>query len=113
MNMIIVFIIIIAVLAIIGFIVKEFAKLALVAMAIVILFGAGFVWGPKDLNEKLGLSELLTEDSSREVNTFATEFDKKREENKIVDTQHIADKTNETGENVMTKAKDKVVELFH
>lgn len=113
MNMIIVFIIIIAILAVVGFIVKEFTKLALISVVIIILFGAGFVWGPEDLNEKLGLHEILTEESSQQVDTFVTEFDSKREENKVVDTQHIADKATETGENVMTKAKNKVVELFN
>ncbi|MFJ8528679.1 hypothetical protein [Bacillus sp. NPDC094106] len=112
MNSFVVFIIALIVLFVFSFFMKEFTKLALVLLAIIVLFGAGFIWGPEDLNEKLNLHEWLSKESSQKVDTVSGELEKKREENEVIDTQHIADKATEETENMVTKTKDKVVELF-
>jgi hypothetical protein len=40
----------------------------------------GFVWGPNDLNEKLGLNKYLTPQASQQVDSFYDKFTQKRDQ---------------------------------
>lgn len=107
-----------AVVMLIGVIFKTAMKFFVVSIAIFVLFGLGFVWGPNDLNEKLGLNKYLTSQTEQKVDSFYGKFAEKREQhgNKVINQDQMkkdyysAENTAKTkSKNWFLVAKDKVL----
>lgn len=118
-NMTYTFILALLAIVVIGYLMKTATKLAVVLIAMFVLFGAGFIWGPDDMNEKLGLTNMLKPEYSTKVNSFMESFEKKREENGVVDQKKLEETYNQTqqavkteAQNWFTLAKDKFIEWF-
>lgn len=125
-NMILTFIVSFIIICIIGYLIKMSMKLLIVTLLIMILFGAGYIWGPNDLNEKLGLNKWLKPEYSQKVNDFTTVFDAKRKENSVLNQDEIKNTYNKTEKNlkeksngfiegsggIVTNVRDKTIETF-
>ena len=100
-----IFIIAILVLVIAGFLLKSFAKLVFIGIVIFILFSLGFIWGPTDLNEKLGLNKVVSENSMEKINDVSKTIEEKREENAVIPKEDL--------EKAQGTVKDKTKEAFN
>ncbi|PLS15036.1 hypothetical protein CVD28_24460 [Bacillus sp. M6-12] len=107
-NWIILFVAIVGVLAIIGFLLKSFIKVILVLGVIYLLFHLGFIWGVGDLNEKLHLDKFLKPEVSQQIQEKYDDFSNRREENGVVETQLIEKTINDSLQVALTKASDEI-----
>lgn len=121
MSMPIIFLIAFVIIMLIGYIFRTATKFFLVVVAIFVLFGMGFIWGPNDLNEKLGLSRYLTPQASQQVDSFYTKFTQKRDQygSKVINQDQMkqdyysAESTAKTqSQSWFTTAKNKVLQFF-
>lgn len=122
MSMLMTIVIAIIIISVILYALKIGAKLFFVLVTIFVLFGMGFVWGPNDLNEKLGLSKYLSNQQYEKVNSFYTDFDQKRSEHKsnVIDDEKVKENYNKAenvietqSQNFLITIKDKVVEFIN
>lgn len=125
--MVLTFIVAFIVICFIGYLIKTSIKMAIAVIIIMTLFGIGYIWGPNDLNEKLGLNKWLNPEYSQKVNNFAMDFEDKRSENSILNQGEMKSTYNKAEEafekqsnsfitksgNIVITIKDKIVEMFN
>lgn len=80
---IIIFIAVIAVMAVVGYLMKSFIKVVVVLGLAYLLFHVGFLWKTEDLS-KLHLNTFLKQETNQQVQDKYSEFTKKREEKGVV-----------------------------
>ena len=93
---------------VLSYLIKSFIKVVIVCIAIGILFNLGFVWGADDLNNKLGLRNFFTNDSSEKIQDGYGDYAQKRQENMIIDTNAIKQSVIEKGEGAVDKIKGQI-----
>lgn len=106
LNMTYTCILIVLAIVVIGYLIKTATKLAIAIIAIIVLFGAGFIWGPNDFNEKLGLNKILKPEYSEKVDNFIDTFDKKRDENSVIDQDKLEEVYNNSKENIKVQSEN-------
>lgn len=105
---ILIFIAVVVGLALIGFLLKSFARIILVLGIAYLLFHLGFIWGADDLNEKLHLNQLFKPDVSEKIQRSYHDFSQRREQNGAVETEKIKAVIEETIHSNLTKASNEI-----
>mgnify|MGYP001438209130 CR=1 FL=1 len=89
MSVLIILVLLFIFIAILGYLLKSFIQVVLVAGLIFLLFHIGYVWSGDDLKEHLHIDKWMDDGTIQKVEEHYQSFSKKREELAIVDTKKI------------------------
>lgn len=106
-DIVLLFLIGLALVAVVAFLVKSFIKVVIIAIIIYVLFHLGFIWGVDDLNSKLHLDKLFKPDVHEQIQNEYGNFGDKREEYGIVDTDEIKKVVDDTLQKAWKGAEEK------
>ena len=87
---------IVIIISIVVFLVKKAVKLALCLAAVLLIFNIGYQFDGSDMKEKLQINDYVDSETATKISDFFDDFDSKREEYGIVDTDKVYDKMTET-----------------
>lgn len=78
------------------FIIKKAIKVALSLVLILAVFHIGFVMDGKDVIDTFKLNEIMDQENASKITAFFDDFDKKRKEFGIVETEKVEEKMKES-----------------
>lgn len=107
-SWILIFIAIVVVIALVGFLMKSFAKIIIILGVVYLLFHLGFIWGVDDLNEKLHLNKFLKPEVNEQVQKTYSDFSKRREENGVMDTEAVRKAIDDTIQKAVAQASNEM-----
>lgn len=111
MEWIIGIILVLVIVAITFYFIKNVFALILVGLFSFLLFNAFFVWNGEDVLKNLYLDKILSEENAQTVESWFNNFDNKREEHSVIDTEAISENTKELVKEGANKVKDKYNEV--
>lgn len=102
------FIVVVILIAVVGFVMKSFAKMVLLLGIIYLLFNLGFIWGVDDLNEKLHLNKILKPAVNEKLNESYGDFSKRRDETGVIESKLIQKTIRDTIHTALNNASNKI-----
>ena len=87
---------VVIIVSIVVFLVKKAVKLAVCLAAVLLIFNIGYQFDGSDMKEKLQINDYVDSETATKISDFFDDFDSKREEYGIVDTDKVYDKMTET-----------------
>lgn len=111
MEWIIGIIIVLIIVSIAFYFIKNVFALVLVGLFSFLLFNVFFVWNGEDVVKNLYLDKILSEENAETIEGWFNNFDNKREEHSVIDTEAISENTKNLVKEGANKVKDKYNEV--
>lgn len=111
MEWIIGIIVVIIIVAITFYFIKNVFALILVGLFTFLLFNVFFVWDGEEVLNNLYLDRILSEENAETLERWLNNFDNKREEHSVINTEAISENTKNLVKEGADKVKDKYNEI--